>query len=333
MQENIKIKMELFKPFILEENYKEEVYNIFLNMLQDIKQSKIMIDIYGKIYEVKARIRKERRNEFRYYKTLILEFCIDIDEFYDIQELDFEGKQDMDREQVKSIQKSCIISEIEKYIMDFTFAMNLAYPGFFEFNKATVWLDNIEYKHARQGVMLVSWIDVYINFKKIGWPVIHLLKFEQVWNWLKNRTNFMGGISITAIDRALNALTYTMGDSSYEQIFYVLLGIESIYNDNEHNGIVEQIRVKTETLLKRPEKFKKKISTFYNNRSKFIHGKLNFPNKYCPYDGLNEFQDFFFDKYVDTVQNAMAILIATIQEYILQDANKMLVNIVTILEK
>lgn len=60
----------------------------------------------------------------------------------------------------------------------------------------------------------------------------------------------------------------------------VVKGIEAIYNYNDSNDITEQIRAKTESLLKRPEEYRKKNSKFYDNRSKFIHGRLNFPNKY-----------------------------------------------------
>ena len=165
-------------------------------------------------------------------------------------------------------------------------------------------------------------MDTYENFWKNKWPEIHMLKFEKVWNWLNSKTNFMDGISKTAIDRALNALTYTMEDSSYEKIFYILLGLEALYNDNESNGIVEQIRVKTESLLNRPQIYRKKISTFYKNRSDFVHGKLNFPTKYYPYDATDEFQDFYFNKYVQTVDNSMSILIATIQGCIIENKTR-----------
>jgi len=129
-------------------------------------------------------------------------------------------------------------------------------------------------------------------------------------------------MSETAIDRALNALSYTVGYPGYEEMFYILIGLEAIYNDNKNIGITEQLRTKTELLLKRPIEFKKKITNFYDKRSEFIHGKMNFPNSYYKYDATKEFEDFFFNKYSQTVHNALAILISTIQEYIIHNANQ-----------
>lgn len=83
MKENIKIKIELFKPFILEkDDIVADINYKFLDMIKDIMQSKIMIDIDGKSYEVMADFQKEKGKGFRYYKTLILKFVVDISELY-----------------------------------------------------------------------------------------------------------------------------------------------------------------------------------------------------------------------------------------------------------
>lgn len=340
MEQNVKIKMPLFSPiaFLLYKDYTNEITQKFLEMIEDIMHSNLKIDIDGKIHEIKSTLRKEKNTQFRYYETLLLQFKVNTNEIFKDRIIYNNNNNKGEKREVTETEreafiKSLIIAETEKFIMDLTFAINLAYPGLFEFGGAKVFIDNKENKSSRINLMLVDWIDTYINFLNNKWPVIHSIKFEQVWNWLKNRTNFMDGISKTAIDRALNALTYTMGDTSYETIFYVLMGIEALYNDNDSNGITEQIRAKTESLLKRPEIFKKKISKFYDNRSKFIHGKLNFPNKYCTYDATKEFEDFFFNKYLSTVKDAMSILISTIQEFIIQDANEMETSVVVILKQ
>lgn len=331
MEQDIKIKMFLFCPLVFEKQY--DIYKKFHEMIMDITQTKLAIEIDGKSHEIEANFIKERIKYFRYYKTLVLKFRVNIDDLFKDEKIYNNTNQELElsEEKRKEFIKSTVITEIKKYVMDFTFAINLAYPGLFEFNETKIFVNNKEDKSSKIDMMLIDWLDVYINFLNNKWPVIHSIKFEQVWEWLNHRTNFMSGISKTAIDRALNALTYTMGDASYEEIFYVLMGIEALYNDNDSNGIAEQIRAKTESLLKRPKIFKKRISKFYDNRSKFIHGKLNFPNKYCPYDATKEFEEFFSNKYISTVNDARSILISTIQEYIIQDANRMETNIMVTL--
>lgn len=333
MKEKVEIKIDLLAPLLLQDEYKDIIYERFEEMIKDIKDNKITIKIDEKEYKIKANFQKENNTKyFRYYSTLILKFTVNMEELFIEQEIYSSDKKEiikLSEEEKIEYQTSSVITEIEKYIMDYTFAMNIAYPGLFEFGEAKIFINQKQIE--KQDIMLVGWLDTYINFLKNKWPIIHKLKFEQVWKWLNTKTNFMEGISKTAIDRALNALTYTMGDVSYEQIFYVLMGIEAIYNDNDSNGITEQIRAKTESLLKRPEEYRKKISKFYDNRSKFIHGRLNFPNKYCPYDATEEFEEFYFKKYIETVEDAMSILISTIQEYIIQDAKEMVTNVIATL--
>lgn len=334
MKEKVEIKIDLLSPFLIEREYEDIVYGRFKEMIEDIENSKIAIKIDEKEHKIKANFQEQKNTKyFRYYSTLILKFTVNMEELFAKQEVytsDKKEKLKLSEEEKIEYQTSSVITEIEKYIMDFTFAMNLAYLGLFEFGGAKIYINEKQVK--KQDIILVSWLDTYINFLKNKWPVIHKLKFKQVWKWLNTKTNFIEGISKTAIDRALNALTYTMGDVSYEQIFYVLMGIEAIYNDNDSNGITEQIRAKTESLLKRPEEYRKKISKFYDNRSKFIHGRLNFPNKYCPYDATEEFEEFYFKKYIETVKDAMSILISTIQEYIIQDAKEMITNVTATLK-
>lgn len=328
MEESIKIKISLLHPLILEKEYLTEINQAFNKLIVDLKTNKLTITLDDKTYLFKKKLRREGSNKFRYYKTLILELTLNLAEMYLDQEIcdNSNEKVELTPEQANLFKRKVIETELEKYVMDLTFATNLAYPGLFEYQDAKIYLNNKLIN--KLDTTLIDWNCSYINYLKNEWPIIHILNIEQVWTWLNNRTNFLEGMSKTDIDRALNALTYTLGNTSYETIFYILMGIEAIYNDNANNGITEQIRVKTEALLKRPEKFKKRISKIYDNRSKFIHGKLNFPTKYCPYDAKEDFEDFYFNKYIETIEDAISILISTIQEYIIRDASTIEVSVV-----
>ena len=160
--------------------------------------------------------------------------------------------------------------------MDFTFATNLAYPGLFEFGSAKIYIDDIEQKNAEIGLTLAPWSDTYIYALEHGWPEMRILNIQQVWEWLNNKTNYIrSGMSKTPIDRALNALSYIIGRPGDEEIFYILIGIEAIYNDDKSVTVLEQLRTKTELLLNIPKQYKKKMSTIYDNSYEFIHGRIN----------------------------------------------------------
>ena len=327
-KETFKIKIAILQPLILEEKYLNEINQAFYQLIDDLETSNLNIKLDNKTYILNKKLRKENFNKFRYYKTLILELKLSLNDIYINQEIynNRNQKLELTPEQNNYFKIKTIETELEKYVMDLTFAINLAYPGLFEYYDAKIYRNNKLIN--KFDTVLIDWQCSYINYLKNEWPLIHCLNIEQVWTCLNTKTNFLDGMSKTAIDRALNALTYTLGNTSYETIFYILMGIEAIYNDNANNGITEQIRVKTEALLKRPEKFKKRISKIYDNRSKFIHGKLNFPTKYCPYDAKEDFEDFYFNKYIETFEDAISILISTIQEYIIQDASTLEISVI-----
>ena len=51
----------------------------------------------------------------------------------------------------------------------------------------------------------------------------------------------------------------------------------------------------------------------YSIRSEFIHGHLNFPNKYYTYDAADEFTKFYDTKYVNALSTVQSILVASIR--------------------
>lgn len=337
MIEKIKIEIETLDPLlevsILYKNYQDIFTEIYEKMLQDILNTNITMHSFDIDCKFTAKFEKRKKSHYRYASTLILESDIsnlskNIEKYY----LTKKHINHLSDTYLLELKKSDITTEIKKFIMDFTFALNLAYPGFFEFNIANIFYNDIEISTI--DITVVPWCSLYKNFLENKWPKISILSYAQVWNWLLLKTNYMEGFSQIAIDRALNALTYTLGNIniSYEQLFYVLIGIEALYNDNCNNGIAEQIREKTEALLQRPPHLKKQISMFYNNRSEFLHGKLNFPNSYYPYDATDDYNIFFKKMYSDTIETALAILLSTVQEFIIHDANELKTKILTNLE-
>jgi len=215
------------------------------------------------------------------------------------------------------ITKELCCDEVKSYLYDFCVAFCLAYPGLFEFGSAEITLG--EYKIPIGGCFSTVQ-EVYLQSVEQKWPEISVLSAKKVWKWINQKTNFRKGISETALDRALNALTYLFNPASYEDLLYCLMGIEAIFNSNQQYGIMEQIKTKCE-LLFGEIKNKKAISDMYNTRSRFIHGQLNFPSKFNPNDATDEFYKFISKDYKKTLDTASGILIASLQKYVINDAS------------
>ena len=202
-------------------------------MLEDIMQSDIFIKLDNKTVKMDCKlknIKKDKKKLFdRRYKILELCYQIELNEIFEYEDVyDNQGNK-LDEDDLYALKESILISENEKFIMDFTFALNLAYPGLFEFESAKIFVDNVEDKNSTLPVTLVDWLECYIDYKKNNWPEIHILNFTKVWNWLNEKTNYISdGMSKTPIERALNALSYTVGECGYEEIFYILIGLEAI---------------------------------------------------------------------------------------------------------
>ena len=326
MKHEVRLEIELFNPICIYEKYTDKIEELFSKMLDDIESSNIYIKLDGVKHKIDVEMRELERETTRGYGLLVLYYEVGLDEIWNNEKiLDHKGNvKKISKRNLYEYKMCDLRSESEKFIMDFAFAINLAYPGMFEFNSGRVFINDQEQELSRIGRTFIEWNYIYSYYLENRWPEIHVLNFEKVWKWLDEKTNYISsGMSTNAIERALNALSYTMGNPGYESMFYILIGLEAIYNNNKNIGIAEQLRTKTELLLKRPKEYKKKITKFYDNRSEFIHGNMNFPNSYYIYDGTKEFEEFIYEKYMDTVDNARAILISTIQEYIIQDANEM----------
>lgn len=137
MKDRVKIELDLLAPFVIEKELGKKVYNVFYTMEEDIKNSKISINIDKIEHLIKVKFKKTRKKNkvfLRNYKTVILEFEVDFEDLFSREKIyDNQNKEvKLDLQERLAIQKSCVETEIQKYIMDFIFAINLAYPGFFE---------------------------------------------------------------------------------------------------------------------------------------------------------------------------------------------------------
>ena len=218
-------------------------------------------------------------------------------------------------------------------IKDLCFIINLAYPGVLHFRDGVIYRSGKPIrKHFKYSSDLLGWA-----YEEMNWPEFEELSIEECWNWIINKTNFLTDISITPIDRALHALSYSdASDNTY--IFYVMLGIEAIYNDdsNKEDSILEQLKRKTKCILgKCPTNLentvKKQINDMYRMRSCLVHGKNNIEKCWKTYDCDNN----EYDKYLDQLKpmvTATGLLLATIQKFVKANANTITETITVNLE-
>lgn len=204
-------------------------------------------------------------------------------------------------------------------LKDILFVVNLAYPGCIHVFKSNVYRDGrlLPIKLAYSSD-ISSWV-----YEECEWITFENLTIQQCWDWLVSKTNFLSFISRTPIDRALFALSYESVARDDVYIFYVMLGIEAIYNDgsNKEDSIMEQLRRKSQALLGQlPRKAIKSLNEMYGMRSKLVHGGANI-YKCWPSEDYEEAEYEQLNVERRFIVTATGLLLATIQKLIKANAN------------
>lgn len=209
-------------------------------------------------------------------------------------------------------------------IKDVLFTINLAFPGYVFVHKSELYRDG-----SPVGMLSYSNDISGLTHKDCVWLVYEDLSIQQCWDWITSRTNFLSLISETRIDRALHALSYESVANEDTFIFYVLMGIEAIYNDasNREDSIMQQLCRKAQAVLGQlPEKAVKALKEMYMKRSKLAHGSANIYKCWDSeiydegeYDRVEQDRDYMV--------TATGILIATIQKFIKADATTLVEHV------
>lgn len=212
-----------------------------------------------------------------------------------------------------------VMYDFNQQIQNFKVAVNISYPGLLEIRETETYVNNKHYKSSSKPLssLLVSVTEA----NRDEWPKINIININKSWNWLKQRKGFIKGMSTNSIERALSALTYIYDCYSYEDLFYSMIGIEAIYVRSKE-GILQQIKEKSKAIFGEPKDYMKRLKHMYNVRSRFIHGELNFPPRYCPDSDTQEFVQFADKEYFDALNMAQALLIASIQQFVLMDTEE-----------
>jgi len=213
---------------------------------------------------------------------------------------------------------------IIRRLKDFLFTINLAYPGHVHVFKSVLCrngipVQSISYSTCTSGMA----------YEKCKWLPFSNLTIEQCWNWITSKTNFLSYISRTPIDRALFALSYESVANDDLDIFYVLLGIEALYNDgsNREESITAQLKRKLQAVVgELPKEAITEMNKMYGVRSALVHGGANI-FKCWPSEDYSEDEYEKVGKERNHIIIAFGILIVSIQQFIKADACKLVENI------
>ena len=207
---------------------------------------------------------------------------------------------------------------IVRRLKDFFFTINLAYPGHLHVFKSILY---------RNGTPVCSFsysTDMSrMAYEKCKWLPYEDLTIEQCWNWIVAKTNFLSYISRTPIDRALFALSYESVANEDLDIFYVLLGIEALYNDgsNREESISTQLKRKVQAVLgSLPQSALTEMNKMYSVRSALVHGAAEI-FKCWPSEDYSETEYEKVGKDRNHILTATGILLASIQKFIKANAN------------
>ena len=214
----------------------------------------------------------------------------------------------------RPIHLSSLIEIFEKRIYDFLIITHIACPGYLDVDEGYLFF-NDKYYDRIQG-MKSSIREAYQRSNELGWPKLDKLNIIDVWDWAKEIDEFISGISKTQLGRALCALSYLFKKDNIHNdnldILWALMGLEALYNTGS-TGIMKQVIEKSQVLLGELKDYKNKFKDVYNFRSDFVHGRADFPSKYC-FNEVDSAVEKFESKNYQATLVAEALLIATLQE-------------------
>lgn len=159
----------------------------------------------------------------------------------------------------------------------------------------------------------------------LGWPKFYAIPFVDAWRWLRHSGALSDGIGIGRLGRAIAALSH-LTTSNFEPtssvgLVWILLGLEALYSRG-NVGLKEQLLGKTESILGPRTENKKVFGGVYDFRSRLLHGDVDIPLRYSPFDAVKKFEDFH-DELMKSEDLALATLIATLQWMARNDTQEM----------
>jgi hypothetical protein len=160
-------------------------------------------------------------------------------------------------------------------------------------------------------------VEVALDFcRQWGWPRFEKIKFEQAWDWLQLLKYPNTAVADSPASKACSAIIGLAG-SPWLGPFELLstsIVLESLLTNN-HSGVSGQIKERLKKILGEPKKDKKWITTYYELRSKVIHGSAHMPRPHINID-FDEDGEQLYLYYATYVYRAIGIIIALLLKLI-----------------
>jgi hypothetical protein len=218
------------------------------------------------------------------------------------------------KKQSREIFISDMWQELELVIYMLTFVANIARPGTMTISDCLVFV-NGKYHVTFNGIsseLILS----FTHDRKFDWPVMGYYSVSDAWNWLSPVKDFKNVFGTTPLGRGLSAFSYfflrSMNVNAAEPLddLWALVGLESIYKTN---GSKTELKERIRLFLGDHPRLKSLIDNLYKIRSSLIHGGMDMPFSFNPYDGKSEHQRFE-EKSNRVTESSMSLLVATLQK-------------------
>jgi hypothetical protein len=218
------------------------------------------------------------------------------------------------KQQKREIFLTDIAHELEFTAYMLTFAANLARPGTMSISDCLIFVNGEFYKTFK-GISS-ELVLLFTHDRKLAWPKIAYYPIADVWNWLYPLNDFKNAFGTTPLGRGLCAFSYfflqgSRGNTAEPlEDLWALVGLESLYKTN---GSRSELKERIRLFLGDHPRLNSLIDSLYKIRSSVIHGGMNMPFSFCPYDATNEI-DSFEQKSTRVAESSTALLVATMQK-------------------
>jgi hypothetical protein len=210
-------------------------------------------------------------------------------------------------------------SVLAKRISDLLIVSNLARVGALALSQSAIILDGKFDAYDRIQPVDTSTLINVSQPKDDGNASLQTLSLDMaaVFEWYSGHMDILDGFTSNPLHRAFCAFSRTFDEriqSSPEQLMWTVLALEAIFIKGKV-GMTDQLKEKAIALL--GDLGSIKIQKFYDIRSRFVHGDMDFP----PHE-FDSFAKPEFEKYEVNTRNALigsqTVLVRTFQEIIIR---------------